>query len=98
MDLAGFLRYAKVEYDLPIIESFLEATPTAELEPITDQYVQSDEQVRAPKEKIFFVSFLSRVASTIIRVQQPLFWSCPRLCASREKLTTMFFLGHGLHV
>ena len=48
-DLAGFLRYAKTEFDLPIIESFLEATPTAELEPITDRYVQSDEQVRTPE-------------------------------------------------
>ena len=47
-DLAGFLGYAKTEFDLPIIQSFLEATPTAELEPITDKYVQSDEQVRAP--------------------------------------------------
>lgn len=50
-DLAGFLRYAKTEFDLPIIQSFLEATPTAELEPITDKYVQSDEQVRAPGVK-----------------------------------------------
>lgn len=38
------MTYAKTEFDLPIIESFLEATPTAELEPITDNYVQSDEQ------------------------------------------------------
>lgn len=29
--------------DLPILEDFLTATPTAELEPITKDYVQSDE-------------------------------------------------------
>jgi NAD+ synthase (glutamine-hydrolysing) len=31
------------EMDLPILEEFLDATPTAELEPITSNYVQSDE-------------------------------------------------------
>lgn len=42
-DLSGFLRFAKTEYDLPILESFLDATPTAELEPISEEYTQSDE-------------------------------------------------------
>src|SRR5438034_6407754 len=30
-------------FDLPILERFINATPTAELEPITKEYVQSDE-------------------------------------------------------
>lgn len=43
-DLSRFLRFAKDEYNLGVLESFLEATPTAELEPIGKEYVQSDEQ------------------------------------------------------
>jgi NAD+ synthase (glutamine-hydrolysing) len=43
-DLSRFLRFAKDEYNLGVLESFLEATPTAELEPISVEYVQSDEQ------------------------------------------------------
>lgn len=43
VDLKSFLRYATTALDLPILSEFLEATPTAELEPITDDYVQSDE-------------------------------------------------------
>lgn len=43
-DLSRFLRFAKDEYNLGVLESFLEATPTAELEPISKEYVQSDEQ------------------------------------------------------
>jgi len=43
-DLSRFLRFAKTEYNLPILESFLDATPTAELEPISNEYTQSDEQ------------------------------------------------------
>ncbi|KAI4238242.1 MAG: hypothetical protein L6R40_005782 [Gallowayella cf. fulva] len=42
-DLSNFLRFAKTEYGLDILESFISATPTAELEPITNDYVQSDE-------------------------------------------------------
>lgn len=42
-DLSRFLRYALTEFDLPILSSFLTATPTAELEPITATYTQSDE-------------------------------------------------------
>lgn len=42
-DLKRFLRYAQVEFSLPIIEEFLDATPTAELEPLTENYTQSDE-------------------------------------------------------
>lgn len=42
-DLKGFIAYAQQSFDLPILEQFLTATPTAELEPITQSYVQSDE-------------------------------------------------------
>lgn len=42
-DLKLFIKFAKDEYSLPILEGFLNATPTAELEPITENYVQSDE-------------------------------------------------------
>ncbi|EDR14650.1 uncharacterized protein LACBIDRAFT_305496 [Laccaria bicolor S238N-H82] len=42
-DLKRFIAYAKDAFDLPILTSFLEAVPTAELEPITETYVQSDE-------------------------------------------------------
>ncbi len=42
-DLKSFIAYAQKEFDLPILESFLNATPTAELEPISEAYVQSDE-------------------------------------------------------
>ncbi|KAL5633160.1 hypothetical protein ACGC1H_003600 [Rhizoctonia solani] len=42
-DLKKFIRYAKDNFDLPILNSFLDAVPTAELEPITENYVQADE-------------------------------------------------------
>lgn len=42
-DLKSFIAYAGAAFDLPILDSFLNATPTAELEPITKEYVQSDE-------------------------------------------------------
>lgn len=42
-DLKAFIAYARDEYHMPILQSFLDATPTAELEPITETYVQSDE-------------------------------------------------------
>ena len=42
-DLGRYLQYAKTEYNLPILDQFLTAIPTAELEPITESYVQSDE-------------------------------------------------------
>ncbi|KAK9463914.1 uncharacterized protein V1516DRAFT_632342 [Lipomyces oligophaga] len=43
-DLKAFIAYARDTYRMPILQSFLDATPTAELEPITDTYVQSDER------------------------------------------------------
>ncbi|KAF8202233.1 hypothetical protein BJ912DRAFT_1110105 [Pholiota molesta] len=42
-DLKKFIAYAEGAFELPILQSFLDAVPTAELEPITETYVQSDE-------------------------------------------------------
>ena len=42
-DLKRFIAWAKDKFELPILEEFLTATPTAELEPISKEYVQSDE-------------------------------------------------------
>jgi NAD+ synthase (glutamine-hydrolysing) len=42
-DLKRFIKWAGKEFKLPILKEFLDATPTAELEPITKEYVQSDE-------------------------------------------------------
>ncbi|KAL0567643.1 glutamine-dependent NAD(+) synthetase [Marasmius crinis-equi] len=42
-DLKKFIAYARDSFDLPILTNFLDAVPTAELEPITETYVQSDE-------------------------------------------------------
>ncbi|KAK0528643.1 glutamine-dependent NAD(+) synthetase [Tilletia horrida] len=42
-DLKRFIAYAQTAFDLPVLEKFLTAVPTAELEPITEQYVQADE-------------------------------------------------------
>jgi len=42
-DLKKFIAYAKDSFDLPILVNFLDAVPTAELEPITETYVQADE-------------------------------------------------------
>ncbi|KAJ4295491.1 glutamine-dependent NAD(+) synthetase [Kalmusia sp. IMI 367209] len=42
-DLKRFIRWATTSFSLPILDEFIEATPTAELEPITADYVQSDE-------------------------------------------------------
>ncbi|KAK3346645.1 glutamine-dependent NAD(+) synthetase [Lasiosphaeria hispida] len=43
VDLKGFIAWAEKDFDMPILNDFIEATPTAELEPITADYVQSDE-------------------------------------------------------
>lgn len=42
-DLKSFIGWARTNFELPVLESFLDATPTAELEPFSDDYVQSDE-------------------------------------------------------
>jgi NAD+ synthase (glutamine-hydrolysing) len=42
-DLKSFIAFAATAFNLPILKDFLDAVPTAELEPITKDYVQSDE-------------------------------------------------------
>lgn len=42
-DLKRFIAYAQTKFDLPILANFLNAVPTAELEPISETYVQADE-------------------------------------------------------
>eukprot|EP00026_Physarum_polycephalum_P002922 Phypoly_transcript_02931.p1 GENE.Phypoly_transcript_02931~~Phypoly_transcript_02931.p1 ORF type:complete len:670 (+),score=60.98 Phypoly_transcript_02931:109-2118(+) len=43
LDLKRFLSWAAKHRNMPSLEDILTATPTAELEPITEKYVQSDE-------------------------------------------------------
>ncbi|KJZ76907.1 Glutamine-dependent NAD(+) synthetase [Hirsutella minnesotensis 3608] len=43
VDLKRFIGWAAENFDMPILEDFIHAIPTAELEPITADYVQSDE-------------------------------------------------------
>ncbi|KAL8699834.1 MAG: hypothetical protein Q9201_005781 [Fulgogasparrea decipioides] len=42
-DLKRLIAWAEKDFGLPCLHDFLTAVPTAELEPITDSYVQSDE-------------------------------------------------------
>ncbi|KAL1986540.1 hypothetical protein VTN96DRAFT_6118 [Rasamsonia emersonii] len=42
-DLKRLIAWAEKEFELPCLHDFLTAVPTAELEPITETYVQSDE-------------------------------------------------------
>ncbi|OLL24912.1 Glutamine-dependent NAD(+) synthetase [Neolecta irregularis DAH-3] len=42
-DLKRFIAYSETTFGLPILQEILTATPTAELEPITHDHVQSDE-------------------------------------------------------
>ncbi|OAA79392.1 glutamine-dependent NAD(+) synthetase synthase [Akanthomyces lecanii RCEF 1005] len=43
VDLVRFITWAVKNFDMPVLEDFITAIPTAELEPITADYVQSDE-------------------------------------------------------
>jgi len=43
--LKRFILWAATRFDLPLLQTFIDAPPTAELEPITDDYTQSDEVV-----------------------------------------------------
>lgn len=43
VDLAKFLRWASTSLNLGVLNDVVQATPTAELEPTTPNYVQSDE-------------------------------------------------------
>ncbi|CAG8958342.1 hypothetical protein HYFRA_00011019 [Hymenoscyphus fraxineus] len=42
-DLKRFIIHAANQFDMPFLHEFIDAPPTAELEPITDDYIQSDE-------------------------------------------------------
>ncbi|KGK39498.1 hypothetical protein JL09_g1365 [Pichia kudriavzevii] len=42
-DLIKFIRWSVDYFQLPILKEFVDATPTAELEPITKDHIQSDE-------------------------------------------------------
>jgi NAD+ synthase (glutamine-hydrolysing) len=42
-DLKRFIAWAEKDFKIPCLHDFLTAVPTAELEPITETYVQSDE-------------------------------------------------------
>ena len=42
-DLKRLIAWAKISFALPCLQEFIDAVPTAELEPITATYVQSDE-------------------------------------------------------
>ncbi|KAK4984591.1 glutamine-dependent NAD(+) synthetase [Elasticomyces elasticus] len=42
-DLRAFILWARDNFDIPVLAEFYDAVPTAELEPITETYVQSDE-------------------------------------------------------
>lgn len=41
--LRSFIAWSQVEFEIPCLEDFLTAAPTAELEPVTEDYTQSDE-------------------------------------------------------
>lgn len=43
LDLKRFIAWAETAFALPVLHDFLTATPTAELEPLTNAYTQSDE-------------------------------------------------------
>ncbi|KAI9858054.1 MAG: glutamine-dependent NAD(+) synthetase [Trichoglossum hirsutum] len=42
-DLKKFILWSSTSFSLPVLNDFIDAPPTAELEPITDTYTQSDE-------------------------------------------------------
>ena len=43
-DLKSFVLHCKEMFGFPSIDSFISAVPTAELEPITENYTQTDEE------------------------------------------------------
>lgn len=42
-DLKRFIAWSETNFNIPCLQEFLDAIPTAELEPISETYVQSDE-------------------------------------------------------
>ncbi|QLG71984.1 hypothetical protein HG535_0C03370 [Zygotorulaspora mrakii] len=95
-DLKKFIAYASKEFDMPILDEFLTATPTAELEPITKEYVQSDEiDMGMTYEELSVFGYLRKVEkcgpySMFLKLLHQ--WS-PRLSASQvaEKVKKFFF-------
>lgn len=64
-DLSKFLLYAKERYKLEVLDSFLSSTPTAELEPISPEYTQSDEQdMGCTYEELGLFGRLRKIEST----------------------------------
>ncbi|THC90686.1 hypothetical protein EYZ11_009861 [Aspergillus tanneri] len=66
-DLKGFIAWASKSFDMPVLEEFIHAIPTAELEPITENYVQSDEA-----DMGMTYAELSRFGSQTLRKQHKL--------------------------
>lgn len=95
-DLKRFIAYASLEFDMPILETFLSATPTAELEPITKDYVQSDEiDMGMTYEELSIFGYLRKVEkcgpySMFLKLLHQ--WS-PKLSAAQvaEKVKRFFF-------
>lgn len=95
-DLKKFIAYAAKEYEMPILNDFLHATPTAELEPITKDYVQSDEiDMGMTYEELSIFGYLRKVEkcgpySMFLKLLHE--WT-PRLTPSQvaEKVKRFFF-------
>ncbi|KAI9677458.1 MAG: glutamine-dependent NAD(+) synthetase [Caeruleum heppii] len=43
-DLRKFVAWAKINFNLPVLDEFIQAIPTAELVPFSESYTQSDEE------------------------------------------------------
>ncbi|OCB85527.1 glutamine-dependent NAD synthetase with GAT domain-containing protein [Sanghuangporus baumii] len=83
-DLKKFIAYARDAFELPVLTEFLDAVPTAELEPITENYVQADEVtplcLYEPRGNTH--DFLSRIADKV----KLFFFEYAR---NRHKMTTL---------
>jgi NH3-dependent NAD+ synthetase len=63
MDLRKFISFAKVAYDLPVLQEFLDATPSAELLPIENGSVQTDtEEMGFQYEELSVLGRLRKVS------------------------------------
>ncbi|KAJ3017069.1 glutamine-dependent NAD(+) synthetase [Thoreauomyces humboldtii] len=63
IDLRKFVAYSRTELGLDILQEFLDAMPTAELEPITKDYVQGDEvDMKMTYEELSIYGTLRKVA------------------------------------
>ncbi|KAJ3168629.1 glutamine-dependent NAD(+) synthetase [Geranomyces variabilis] len=62
-DLRKFVQYSKTHLGLGVLQEFLDANPTAELEPITSDYVQGDEvDMKMTYEELSIYGTLRKVA------------------------------------